>query len=166
MDTVLITGGAGFVGSHCCKAFAAAGLTPIAYDDLSQGKKRLVRWGPLEIGDIRDVTRLEEVFSKYSPAAVIHCAALAYVGESVQKPVDYYSVNVGGTLKVLETMLSHNVQHLIFSSSCATYGSPARVPIFEDEMQVPINPYGHSKLMGEQIIKDAANSTRLRYIGL
>jgi len=166
MDTVLITGGAGFVGSHCCKAFAAAGLTPITYDDLSRGKKQLVRWGPLEVGDIRDVTRLGEVFSKYSPVAVIHCAALAYVGESVEKPVDYYSVNVGGTINLLETMLSHSVQYLIFSSSCAIYGIPTKVPIFEDEMQVPINPYGHSKLMGEQIIKDAANAKRLRYIGL
>ena len=162
METVLVTGGAGFIGSHTCKALAASGWLPVAFDDLSRGHADFVRWGPLVKGDILEAAALDAAFEQYRPGAVIHFAALAYVGESMSRPLDYYRVNVAGLVNVLEAMLRHGTRVIVFSSSCATYGIPDRLPIAESAPQRPINPYGCSKLAGEQILADARAAEGLR----
>ncbi len=164
--TVLVTGGAGFIGSHTCKALAQAGYVPVCYDNLFRGNASAVKWGPLEIGDILDPLRIAEVMSKYKPAAVIHFAALAYVGESVEGPASYYRTNVTGSHTVLEVMRAHGVASMVFSSSCATYGVPKALPIAEDQPQQPVNPYGMTKLIGEKLLIDYARAYGLRSIGL
>src|SRR5437763_5381637 len=151
---VLVTGGAGYVGSHACKALAAAGYTPIAYDNLVHGHEWAVRWGPLEQGDILDRVRLDEVLGKYRPEAVMHFAAFAYVGESVGTPGKYYRNNLCGTVTLLESMRDHAVDRIVFSSSCSTYGVPERLPIKETHPQNPVNPYGASKRMVERMLED------------
>jgi len=163
---ILVTGGAGYIGSHACKALAKAGYTPVVYDNLIYGHEWAVQWGPLEIGDIADRHRLDSVIEKYDPKAVMHFAAYAYVGESVQNPGKYYRNNVAGTLTLLEAMRDHNIDKLIFSSSCATYGAPDHLLITEDHPQRPINPYGMSKLMIEQILKDFDSAHSMRSISL
>lgn len=163
---VLVTGGAGYIGSHACKALVKAGYTPIAYDNLVYGHEWAVKWGPLEIGDIADRNRLDAVIEQYQPEAVMHFAAYAYVGESVQDPGKYYRNNVAGTLTLLEAMRDRGIDKLIFSSTCATYGIPDQVPISEDHPQRPINPYGMSKLMIEQILRDFDHAHGLRSISL
>lgn len=163
---ILVTGGAGHIGSHACKAIATAGYTPVSFDNLVYGHPWAVRWGPLEIGNIADRTRLDEVIEKYQPAAVMHFAAHAYVGESVQDPGKYYCNNVAGTLTLLEAMRDHGIDKLIFSSTCATYGVPNDVPIREDHSQQPINPYGASKLMIERMLQDFEVAHGLRSISL
>jgi UDP-arabinose 4-epimerase len=163
---ILVTGGAGYVGSHACKALAASGLRPVAYDNLMTGHDWAVRWGPLERGDILDAARLDEVFRLYQPAAVLHFAAFAYVGESVGHPSRYYTNNVSGTLNLLDAMRRHGVKQIIFSSTCATYGIPEAVPIPESHPQKPINPYGSSKLMVERILADYGTAYGLRSISL
>jgi UDP-arabinose 4-epimerase len=162
METVLVTGGAGFIGSHTCKALAASGWLPVAFDDLSRGHADFVRWGPLVKGDILETAALNAAFEQHRPGAVIHFAALAYVGESMSRPLDYYRVNVAGLVNVLEAMLRHGTRTIVFSSSCATYGIPDRPPIAESAPQRPINPYGRSKLAGEQILADARAAEGLR----
>lgn len=164
--TVLVTGGAGYIGSHACKALAAAGYLPVAYDNMVHGHDWAVQWGPLEVGDIADRARLDCVISRYQPAAVMHFAAYAYVGESVADPGKYYRNNVAGTLTLLEAMRDHRVTQMIFSSSCATYGIPDAVPIIETTAQHPINPYGASKLMVERMIADFGAAHGLRWITL
>src|SRR5215470_15546598 len=139
MGTILVTGGAGFIGSHTCKGLSARGLVPVAFDDLSRGHADFVRWGPLVKGDILDRATLDAAFERYRPDAVIHFAALAYVGESMSRPLDYYRVNVAGLINVLEAMLRSATKTIVFSSSCATYGIPDRQPIAEDAPQRPIN---------------------------
>jgi UDP-arabinose 4-epimerase len=153
--TVLVTGGAGFIGSHTCKALAACGFLPVAFDDLSKGHAEFVRWGPFMQGDILHPASLDEAFERHRPNAVIHFAALAYVGESVSQPLAYYRINVAGLVNVVEAMLRHGTSTIVFSSSCATYGIPDALPIAESAPQRPINPYGRSKLAGEQILTDA-----------
>jgi UDP-arabinose 4-epimerase len=162
METALVTGGAGFVGSHTCKALAAHGFLPVAFDDLSRGHADFVRWGPLVQGDILDAIALNTAFERYRPTAVIHFAALAYVGESMSRPLAYYRVNVAGLINVIEAMLRYGIHTIVFSSSCATYGIPDRQPIAENAPQRPINPYGHSKLAGEQILADVRTAEELR----
>lgn len=164
--TVLVTGGAGYIGSHACKALARAGYQPIACDNLVYGHPWAVKWGPLEQGDIADRAWLDGLIDRYRPAAVMHFAAYAYVGESVQDPGKYYRNNVAGTLTLLEAMRDHSIGHLIFSSTCATYGIPERVPIGEATPQVPINPYGASKLMIERMLTDFEVAHGLRSICL
>ena len=164
--TVLVTGGAGYIGSHTCKALAGAGYVPVAYDSLVYGHDWAVRWGPLERGDIADRSRLDAVIVRHNPAAVIHFAAFAYVGESVNNPGKYYRNNVAGTLTLLEAMRDHGVGCIVFSSSCATYGIPDRVPINEDTPQRPINSYGASKLMVERMLADFATAHSLRWTAL
>ncbi len=154
MDTVLVTGGAGFVGSHACKALAAAGWQPIVYDDLSTGHADLVRWGPLEPGDIGDAAALDAVFARHRPAAVMHFAASSLVGASMTDPAATYRHNVAGTLTLLETMVRHGVSVLVFSSTCATYGLPTSLPVTEDCPLQPISPYGSSKMMVERLLAD------------
>lgn len=163
---VLVTGGAGYIGSHACKALAAGGYLPVAFDNLSIGNRWAVRWGPLERGDILDAARLHEVFKAHRPAGVMHFAALALVGESMQAPGLYYRVNVGGALNLIEACRIHAVPAFVFSSTCAIYGTPARLPIAEDAPPAPINPYGASKLMVERILEDYAMAHGLRFMAL
>lgn len=165
-NPVLVTGGAGYIGAHACKALSRAGYTPIAYDNLVYGHRSAVKWGPLEEGDISDRRRLETVMREYKPGAIMHFAAYAYVGESVEKPSKYYCNNVAGTLMLLETMRSCGIDKMIFSSTCATYGMPEQIPIPEDHPQNPINPYGRSKLMVEWMLKDFAAAYNIKYVSL
>lgn len=163
---VLVTGGAGYIGSHACKALSRAGYLPVAYDNLIYGHRDFVKWGPFEKGDITNAKRLAEVMEKYKPEAVMHFAAFAYVGESVEKPDKYYRNNVAGTLTLLETMKSNGVHKIVFSSSCATYGNPLTLPIKENHIQSPLNPYGWSKLIVEQMLKDFDRAYGIKNIAL
>jgi UDP-arabinose 4-epimerase len=163
---LLVTGGAGYIGSHTCKRLHANGFAPVVYDNLTTGNRRAVKWGPLIEADITDTTTLIRTLERYSPEAVIHFAASAYVGESVCEPEKYYRNNVVGTLSVLQACRQARVKNLIFSSSCATYGVPATLPISEETPQVPINPYGRTKLIGEQMLQDYAHAYGLRYVAL
>mgnify|MGYP001816966707 FL=1 len=163
---ILVTGGAGYIGCHACKALAQAGYVPVAYDNLVYGHEWAVKWGPFEKGDIGDRGRLVQVIEKYRPTAVMHFAAYAYVGESVEDPGKYYRNNVAGTLTLLEAMRDHAVDQLVFSSTCATYGLPRQIPIPEDHVQQPINPYGASKLMVEQMLRGFGVAHGLRAISL
>ncbi len=165
---VLVTGGAGYIGSHTCKALAESGIEPVVLDDLSHGHRWAVKWGPFEEGSLLDPSALDKAFRKHRVDAVMHFAAFAYVGESVQHPAKYYRNNVMGTFELLEAARRNDVGKFIFSSTCATYGIPCEVPISESQVQDPINPYGRSKLMIEQILKDYVASygmaaTALRY---
>ncbi len=164
--TVLVTGGAGYIGSHACKALAAAGYTPVTYDNLSIGNRWAVKWGPLERGDILDAARLHEVFKAHRPVGVLHFAALALVGESMTLPGLYYRANVTGALNLIEACRIHDVEAFVFSSTCAIYGTPATMPIGEDSPAQPINPYGASKLMVERILDDYAMAHGLRHVAL
>jgi UDP-arabinose 4-epimerase len=151
-ETILVTGGAGYVGSHACKALARAGYRPVAYDSLIRGHREAVRWGPLVQADLADAKRLTETIKRFEVAAVLHFAAFAYVGESVEEPGLYFRNNVANTLTLLEAMRTSTVRHIVFSSTCATYGVPERVPITESAPQRPVNPYGESKLMVERML--------------
>jgi UDP-arabinose 4-epimerase len=166
MTTILVTGGAGYVGAHTCKALAAAGYKPVAYDNLVYGHERAVKWGPLERGDILDAARLSQVVEAYRPWAVVHFAAFCYVGESVTDPAKYYRNNFAGTLSLLGVMRAHDIGNVVFSSSCATYGTPEKVPITEDAPQNPINAYGASKLMVERVLKDYRAAYGLKSVAL
>jgi UDP-arabinose 4-epimerase len=165
-DPILVTGGAGYIGAHACKALANAGYTPVAYDNLVYGHRSAVKWGPLEEGDISDRRRLDSVIRQYKPIAVMHFAAYAYVGESVENPSKYYHNNVAGALTLLEAMRNSGIDKFIFSSTCATYGRPNQIPIVENHPQNPINPYGRSKLMIEWVLMDFAAAYDLKYISL
>lgn len=166
MSEVLVTGGAGYVGSHVAKALSAAGFTPVTVDNLERGNEIAVKWGPLEKVDLLDADGLSGVFARYSPVAVLHFAAYAYVGESMTDPYKYYRNNVGGTLNLLEAMRRADCHRIVFSSTCATYGLPDAVPISEETPQNPVNPYGQSKLMAERILAGADVSHDLRHICL
>lgn len=154
MINILVTGGAGYIGSHTCKALKKAGFTPVSYDNLSTGHKSAVKWGPLVVGDLHDKEKLLETLQEYKPVGVLHFAASALVVESMGDPSKYYNNNVVGSLALLDAMRKANVTNLIFSSTCATYGHPVFSPITEEHPQIPINPYGRSKLMVEQMIQD------------
>jgi UDP-glucose 4-epimerase len=154
MTNILVAGGAGYIGAHTCLDLFNKGFTPIVYDNLSNGHKEFVKWGPLEVGDIRDRRRLDEVFAKYRPAAIVHFAAAIEVGESVRDPGSYYENNVGGTLTLLRAAQAAGVDKIVFSSTCATYGVPQAIPMDEAHPQSPINPYGRSKLIVEQMLLD------------
>lgn len=156
MATILVTGGAGYVGAHCCLALARAGHTPVAFDNLSNGHARFVKWGPFAEGDIRDKARLDAVFAEHKPAAVIHCAASIEVGESVKHPDKFYENNVVGALTLFEAMQDSGVDAFVFSSTCATYGEPLALPMDETHRQQPVSPYGWTKLMVERISRDIA----------
>lgn len=166
MSVVLVTGGAGYIGAHACKALAAAGYTPVTYDNLVYGHREAVRWGPFEQGDIQDRARLDAVIAEHRPEAVMHFAAFAYVGESVSDPAKYYRNNVAGTLTLMEAMRDAGIGRIVFSSTCATYGIPDATPITEDTPQRPINPYGASKLMVERMLADFEVAHGLNWIAL
>jgi len=151
--TVLVTGGAGYIGSHACKALARSGRVPVVYDNLSRGHRSAVCWGAFEQGDLNDGIRLREVLREHQPEAVLHFAALAYVGESVSEPGMYWRNNTGGTLSLLEAMRETGVGKIVFSSTCATYGNPLETPITESHPQRPVNPYGESKLAVERMLQ-------------
>ena len=163
---ILVTGGAGYIGSHTCKALAQAGHTPIVFDNLSSGHADAVRWGTLRVGDILDSDALDAAFTHYRPEAVIHFAALAYVGESVTDPSRYYRVNITGTQTLLDAMCRHGVTRIVLSSSCATYGIPAVLPISEDTPQQPVNPYGFTKFAIERMAADYERAYDIRWIAL
>lgn len=163
---ILVTGGAGYVGSHACKAIAEAGHQPIVYDNLSRGHRSLVRWGAFEPGDLADRARLRDVITRHRPDGVMHFAALAYVGESVEQPALYYENNVLGSLSLLEAIRESGPNIVVFSSTCATYGVPTRLPIDEDHPQNPVNPYGVSKLIVERMLHDYGAAYGLRSVSL
>ena len=163
---ILVTGGAGYVGAHACKALGARGFLPIVYDNLVYGHREAVKWGPLEIGDIADRATLDSAIARHRPVAVMHFAAFTYVGESVADPGKYYRNNVAGTLSLLEAMRDHSIGRLVFSSTAATYGTPNSVPIQEDAPKLPINPYGQTKWTAEQMIADFSAAHRIRAVRL
>ncbi len=163
---ILVTGGAGYIGSHTCKLLAAEGYVPVSYDNLVYGHEHAVKWGPLEIGDLNDKARLDEVLAKYKPLAVVHFAAYSLVGESVSNPSKYYANNFGGTLSLLDAMRDAGIDKIVFSSTCATYGVPEELPIRETTPQNPINPYGKSKLMMEQMLLDFDSAYDIRHVAL
>ena len=154
IEKVLVTGGAGYVGSHACLALAEAGFAPVVYDNLSNGHAEFVQWGPLEQGDIRDRARLDEVIALHAPVAVLHFAALIEVGESVKAPGRFFDNNVGGAITLIEAARAGGIRAMVFSSTCAVYGDPVRVPMDEDHPQAPLNPYARSKLIVEQALAD------------
>lgn len=165
---ILVTGGAGYIGSHTCKALFQHGFEPICYDNLACGHREFVKWGPFEEGDISDSQRLRSAIDKYRPEAVMHFAAYAYVGESMSDPLKYYKNNVHGSVTLLNEMRERGVDKVIFSSTCATYGIPKTIPIPDDHIQRPVNPYGRSKLVIEHMLRDYAHaygihSCSLRY---
>jgi UDP-glucose-4-epimerase GalE len=154
MIKILVTGGAGYIGSHVCKALAGSGYLPITYDNLSRGNQWAVKWGPLEQGDIADRACLSVVLARHRPSAVMHFAAFAYVEESIAQPLLYYRNNVTGTVSFLQTLIDYQPLPFVLSSSCATYGLPEKLPISEEHPQRPINPYGFSKLIAERMLTD------------
>lgn len=166
MATILVTGGAGYVGAHCCLALARAGHTPVAFDNLSNGHARFAKWGPFEEGDIRDKARLAAVFAEHKPAAIVHCAASIEVGESVKHPDKFYENNVVGALTLFEVMREAGVGAFVFSSTCATYGEPLSLPMDETHRQQPVSPYGWTKLMVERISRDIAAAYGTKYAHL
>lgn len=164
--SVLVTGGAGYIGSHTCKALSRAGFLPVTYDNLSRGNERAVRWGPLERGDIADTAQLVDVMARHRPVAVMHFAAYCYVGESVAEPAIYYRNNVFGSLCLLESMRRSGIGSLVLSSTCATYGNPQHLPMNESHPQNPTNPYGASKLVVERMLRDFEAAHDIRSISL
>ncbi|MBB3964396.1 MULTISPECIES: UDP-glucose 4-epimerase GalE [Rhizobium] len=165
-ETVLVVGGAGYIGSHTCLDLANKGFKPVVYDNFSNGHREFVKWGPAEEGDIRDRARLDEVLAKHKPAAILHFAALIEVGESVKDPVAFYENNVIGTLTLLAAAQAAGIKAFVFSSTCATYGLPQSVPLDETHRQVPINPYGQTKYIVEQALADYDKYTGFRSVVL
>ena len=157
-DSILVTGGAGYIGSHVCKALAAAGFMPVAYDDLSTGHQWAVRWGPLVRGDILDTQRLNEALVQHRVVAVAHLAARCLAGEGEAHEAEYERVNVDGTHSVLVAMSATNVRRLVHSSTCAVYGQPDRMPVDERTPTRPVSVYGRTKLRAEEIIRGEARA--------
>lgn len=163
---ILIAGGAGYIGSHANKLFNQRGYDTVVFDNLVYGHRSFVRWGDFVLGDLADRDQLRLCFSKYPIEAVMHFCAFAYVGESVTDPAKYYRNNVVNTVNLLDTMREFHVPYIIFSSTCSTYGVPQRIPLTEDHPQSPVNPYGWSKFMIEQILKDYNNAYGIKYVNL
>jgi len=164
--SILIVGGAGYIGSQTAKAVAAAGLEPVVFDNLVYGHEWAVKWGPLVRGDLADRAALTDVMKRHRVDAIIHFAAYAYVGESVTNPRKYFGNNVTGSLNLLDAMLDAGVRDVVFSSTCATYGEPQRVPIAEDHPQSPVNPYGETKLAVEKMLHWYGQAYGIRYAAL
>lgn len=163
---IFIIGGAGYIGSHMVKAVHKAGHQVVTIDNLSTGHKDSVLYGKFELCDISDIKKLKRLFLKYNPDAVMHFAAHSLVGESSINPYKYYNNNVSGTLSLLKVMVDTNCKKLVFSSSASIFGSPIYTPIDEEHPKAPINPYGRSKLMVEQILQDFDIAYGLKYISL
>jgi UDP-glucose 4-epimerase len=163
-EKVLVTGGAGFIGSHACKALARSGFTPVTLDNLSTGWSDAVRWGPLVKGDLMDRAGIDLALATFRPVAVMHFAALSLVGESMRDPARYWRENVGGALNLLEACAAAGVRNVVLSSTCATYGDLDGVPITEDTPQRPINAYGGSKLAVERMLKDFGSTFGISHV--
>lgn len=163
---VLVTGGAGYIGSHVCKALHANRHIPIVFDNLSTGHERFVKWGPLHLGDITNPDDLNDAFTKHRPDLVMHFAASAYVRESVADPMKYYVNNCLGSLRLLDAMQFHGVNHIVVSSTCAVYGDCKSLPIDESTPKDPQSPYGRSKLFVEQALRDLGNASDLKWVAL
>jgi UDP-glucose 4-epimerase len=163
---ILIAGGAGYIGSHANKLFNQRGYDTVVFDNLVYGHRSFVRWGDFVLGDLSDRDQLRLCFSKYPIEAVMHFCAFAYVGESVTNPAKYYRNNVINTLNLLDTMREFDVSYIVFSSTCSTYGIPQCIPFTEDHPQSPINPYGWSKFMIEQILKDYDSAYGIKHVSL
>lgn len=166
MKTILVAGGAGYIGSHTVKYLLKNNYKVVVLDNLVYGHREAVMSENFEQVDLADKVALDKVFKKYDVDAVIHFAAYAYVGESVTNPKKYYNNNVVNTLNLLDTMIENNVKNIVFSSTCATYGNPKYMPLDEKHPQSPINPYGKTKLMIEQIMEDYETAYGLKYIAL
>ncbi len=164
MTNILVTGGAGYVGSHACKALTRAGYTPVTYDNLVTGWQDAVKFGPFEQGDLLDRARLDEVFAKYQPAAVIHFAALSQVGEAMVEPGKYWSNNVTGSLTLIQAAVDAGCLNFVFSSTCATYGEHDNVVLDESTQQQPLNAYGASKRAIEDILRDFQAAYGLKHV--
>ncbi len=164
MKTILVTGGAGYIGSHACKALAQAGFVPVTYDNLVTGWQDAVKFGPFEQGDLLDRARLDAVFAKYQPQAVMHFAALSQVGEAMKEPARYWSNNVTGSLNLIEAAVTAGCLDFVFSSTCATYGDQDNVVLDENTPQHPINAYGASKRAIEDILRDFEAAHGLRHV--
>ena len=164
MDKVLVTGGAGYIGSHACKALHAAGYIPVTFDNLVTGWRDAVKFGPFEQGDLQDRSRLDEVFAKHQPIAVMHFAALSQVGESMSEPGLYWRNNVGGSLSLIEAAVAAGCNQFVFSSTCATYGDQDNVVLDETSSQYPINAYGASKRAIEDILRDFEAAHGLKHV--
>jgi UDP-glucose-4-epimerase GalE len=162
-QNILVTGGAGYIGSHTCRLLALGGYLPITYDNMSTGNPWAVKWGPLIEADILDTDTLTKTIRDYGTKTIIHFAAKAYVDESMTVPLSYYQNNVVGTISLLEAAKQTHVRNLIFSSSCAVYGQPESVPVTEDTPVCPISPYGRTKAISEQIIKDVCETHKIKY---
>ena len=163
---ILITGGAGYIGSHAAKALRQAGREPVVFDDLSSGKAHAVRWGPLVKGDIRDAEALRAAIRTHKPDAVMNFAARIEVGEGEKNPTHFYDNNVAGMLTLTRVMLEEGVKTLVFSSTCAIYGDPERLPLTEDLPKRPVSVYGRTKWMTEQMLEDISRSDGLRFAAL
>ncbi len=161
--SIFVTGGAGYIGSHVCKKLKEEGFSPITFDNLSTGHKEMVKWGPLFVGDLINILDIEKAFSLYRVQAVIHFAALALVQESMVHPELYYQNNVVGSLNLLQVCQKFGVKSIVFSSTCATFGIPKKLPITEKTLQHPINPYGESKLMVEKMLMSMEKAYGIRY---
>lgn len=166
MKNILVTGGAGYIGSHTCAALAAEGYQPVVLDNLVYGHEWAVKWGPLVRASVGDREVVRQLIRDYKIDAVIHFAAYAYVGESMQFPMKYYQNNVAETIALLDVLLSEKVDKFIFSSTCAVYGNPQTIPVTEAHPQIPISPYGSSKLMVEKILMDLAKNGQLKATAL
>ncbi len=165
-ENILVLGGAGYIGSHVNKELSQRGYNSLVYDNLSTGSLELLKWGNFILGNLADLDHLRLVFQKYDIALVMHFAACAYVEESMVNPRKYYVNNVINTLNVLNVMQEYKVDKFIFSSSCAVYGNPIKIPIEEDHPKNPINPYGRTKLIIENILNDYSNAYNLKYVSL
>jgi UDP-arabinose 4-epimerase len=164
--SILIVGGAGYIGSQTAKRVAQAGLKPVVFDNLVYGHKWAVKWGPLVEGDLGDRALIKRVMEEHGVTAVVHFAAYAYVGESVENPRKYFRNNVAGTINLLDAMIDAEVRDIVFSSTCATYGVPKKVPISEGHAQSPVNPYGETKLVVEKMLHWYGRAYGLRYAAL
>ena len=166
MKNVLVTGGAGYIGSHTCKLLYSQGYNPIVLDNLVYGHQEFVKWGEFYEGDQSDSKLIKTILDKHQISDIIHFSAYAYVGESVNDPIKYFENNTVGTLNLVKTAIESGVKNIVFSSTCATYGIPSEVPIKEDLLQTPINPYGQSKLMIEQMLKWISAAADINYVAL
>ena len=162
----LVTGGAGYIGSHFCKFAAQQGYTPIVLDNLFRGHKEFVKWGPYHEGNVCDGATLDIIFECYQPTAVFHFSGVTYVGESVTQPDLYYENNFVGTLSLLNAMRRHKCKNIVFSSTAATYGTPVHNAINEEHSQKPINPYGFSKYFSECLLQDYSNAYGINFAAL
>jgi UDP-glucose 4-epimerase len=163
---ILVTGGAGYIGSHTNKELNKAGYETLVVDNLIYGHEDFLKWGQLEKVDLRDLNGIKDIFESYSIETVMHFAAFTHVGESVEDPQKYYLNNLRNTLNLLQVMLEFKVKKLVFSSTCATYGNPLEIPLTEEHPQNPINPYGRGKFMVEQVLEDYSSAYDLQYVSL